>query len=386
MDQKNMMKNDNTISRELGWLLTILLFGLSLYSACANSAAFEDDEACLMCHKYIRMARITEDGVFRSYYVPPGTFAKTVHRNVPCRDCHDYIKQLPHRPVDEGVRCDRECHSKKNPATGKPFSHKAIYNLYAESVHARSKKATGLDADKPYCITCHTNPVYNPSEEAPPKEILDRCELCHEKRKFVKQWYFHTSRRVLDVKRSGKEIVEICTRCHANQDLIERHENAADAAGKPLGEKFPIAATSYSESFHGKVTRYGLIGAATCLDCHADNSQYYEGVHKILPSRNPESPVSEKNRVRTCQRCHTKADEKYAVVDPHPSFEEEYNPILHKGEVIYGTFGNIVVFCLVGLSMFETVGRRRDGAGWRLRLGSTWWRRSRRNRIRIIPK
>jgi hypothetical protein len=362
-----------------------LLLALLSVPCISLAAGFEDDEACLMCHKYIRMARITEEGVFRSYYVPPATFAKTVHRNVPCRDCHSYIKQLPHRKVEEGVQCDQECHSKKNPATGKPFSHKAIYDLYSQSVHARDKKAEGLDGDKPYCITCHTNPVYNPNEAEPPEEILNRCELCHEKREFVKQWYFHTSRRVLDVKRTGQEIVQICIRCHANEDLIERHKNAADEEGRPLGDKFTIAATSYQKSFHGKVTRYGLSGAATCLDCHADNSQYYKGVHKILPSRNPESPVSHDNKVKTCKRCHENADENYVSLDPHPSFEKEHNPILYQGEHIYSIVGNVIVAALIGLALFETFGRRRDGVAWRLRKGSTWWRQSKRKRNRVIP-
>ena len=89
-------------------LFALLLVCLFTDSAVAALATFEDDEACLMCHKYIRMARITDEGVFRSYYVPPETFSKTVHRNVPCRDCHSYIKQLPHRPVDVGVKCDKE--------------------------------------------------------------------------------------------------------------------------------------------------------------------------------------------------------------------------------------------------------------------------------------
>lgn len=344
---------------------------------------FEDDEACLMCHKYIRMARITEEGVFRSYYVPPDIFSTTVHRNVPCRDCHNYIKQLPHRKVEEGVRCDQACHSKKNPATGEQFSHKAIYNLYSDSVHAREKNADGLDKDKPYCITCHTNPVYNPNEKEPPKEILDRCQLCHEKRDFVKQWYFHTSRRVLDVKRTGQEIVKICIRCHANEDLIERHSKAAIEEGRQLGDKFNNAAVSYQNSLHGKVTKFGLIGAATCLDCHADNNQYYKGVHSILPSRDTRSPVNSKNRIETCKRCHKNADQNYQYVDPHPSFDKDSNPILYKAEKIYSVFGQIIVFSLIFFAILETIGRKRDGVAWKIRNGSTWWNKSKRKRDRV---
>lgn len=371
--------------------LQLLLMVLSIMSwpaVCEAmfGGAFEDDEACLMCHKYPRMGRVTQEGVFRSYHVAPEKFSKTVHRNVPCRDCHDYIKELPHRPVEVGVRCDQECHTKENPATGKPFSHKPIADLYQKSVHARPKKAAGLDVDKPYCITCHKNPLYNPHQTELPKKVIDRCELCHEKPEFVSQWYSHTSRRVLEVKRTGKEIVELCSRCHSKKKMLERHKKAAEDEGKQMGEKFLIAAESYKESFHGKVTEYGFEGAATCLDCHADQKNYYKGVHGISSSLNPVSPTHADNRVNTCSRCHTNADDNFKVVDPHPSFDEEYNPVLHEAESIYGIVGEVVVLALIGLSMFETVGRRRDGVGWRLRWGSTWWRRSRRKRDRIIRR
>ncbi len=368
------------------WLLFAVMLTLALTGLPAAQAAFEDDEACLMCHKYPRMGRVTQDGVFRSYSVPPEMFSNTVHRNVPCRDCHNYIKELPHRPVKTGVTCDQECHTKKNPATGKPFSHKPVYDLFQKSVHARGKIAEGLDANKPYCISCHTNPLYNPNQTEPPKKVVDRCELCHEKLDFVTQWYSHTSRRVLEVKRSGEEIVALCSRCHSNEKMLERHAAAAEEAGEPLGEKFLIAAKSYEESFHGKVTKYGLEGAATCLDCHADQENYYRGVHGILSSRDPESPTHKNNRVKACRQCHENADEKFLAVDPHPSFDAKYNPVLHKAEAIYGVVGNSVVVALIGLSLFETFGRRRDGVGWRIRWGSTWWRRSKRNRKRIIPR
>lgn len=51
---------------------------LSLLILASPVAAFEDDEGCLLCHKYPKMGRITEDGARRSYYVMP-TFSE-----IPC--------------------------------------------------------------------------------------------------------------------------------------------------------------------------------------------------------------------------------------------------------------------------------------------------------------
>ncbi len=374
------MKGTGTAFRRV---VAVLLVGIGL-GAAAGARAFEDDEGCLLCHKYPKMGRVTEDGARRSYYVMPHVFGKTVHRNVPCRDCHSYIKELPHREVKEGVRCDSRCHSIKNPATGKNFSHQPIYEVYRRSTHGRPKLATGLDADKPYCVTCHTNPIYNPDEDQPPRHITDRCVVCHEDRGFVEAWYNHTSRRIREVRRGSAEIVSLCSSCHGDEKLIQRHLEAARRDGRELGRKFEIAAESYQESFHGKVTRYGFTKAANCLDCHADQENYYLSVHEILPSRDPQAPTYPDNRHRICQRCHKYADESYAAIDPHPGDDKVHNPFRYYAEEVYNWIGNIVIVGLVGLALFETIGRWRDGVVWRLRHGSSWWRRSRRNRDRII--
>ena len=59
-----------------------IVLGLLLILFVETAIAFEDDEGCLICHKYPMMARVTDDGVLRSYYVMPHIFERTVHRNV----------------------------------------------------------------------------------------------------------------------------------------------------------------------------------------------------------------------------------------------------------------------------------------------------------------
>jgi len=335
-----------------------------------------------MCHKYPKMARITEDGARRSYYVIPEVFGNTVHRNVECGDCHDYIQQLPHREVSTGVTCDSECHSVDNPATGKPFSHKPIVELYKKSVHSRSKITTGNDQDKPYCITCHTNPIYNPKEVDVPQDVVTRCVICHEDPRFVESWYKHTGRRINEVRRSSNEVIALCSNCHGDKQQVTKHMQAAKEENRELGEKYPIAVESYNKSFHGKVTRYGHEEAANCLDCHADNKSYYLNAHNILPSRDPKASTSSENRLETCKRCHKFADQNYALIDPHPLHSEEHNPVMYWIEHIYSWVGNLILVGLCSLALFETIGRRRDGVGWQVRDGSSWRRKSRRGRDR----
>lgn len=368
----------------LGWMAGGSGLALLALLVATPAQAFEDREGCLLCHKYPRMARITEDGVLRSYYILPEVFSRTVHRNVPCRDCHTDINELPHKPSKAGVTCNTECHSIKNPATGKRFSHKIIYDAYRESIHGREKIATGASADKPYCVSCHTNPLYNPREDKPPENVLNRCVVCHEDRTFVTRWYNHTSRRIREVRRSPSEIVSLCSTCHADKKIIDRHLRMAESEGRKLGRKFAVAAASYQESFHGKMIRFGFDAAANCLDCHVDPDNYYLSVHELRPSRDPKSPVSKERRLETCQRCHTRADQNYAALDPHPTSLRDDNPFRYWAELIYNWIGNVVIVGLVGLSLFETVGRWRDGVVWRLKHGSSWWRKSKRGRDRVV--
>jgi hypothetical protein len=96
--------------------------------------------------------------------------------------------------------------------------------------------------------------------------------------------------------------------------------------------KYPIAAESYKESFHGKVVKYGNEKAANCLDCHASAVNYYMSVHELLPSRNPKSPVSAENRVKTCKKCHVMADK---TMQHRPASHQKKAVRSHYADLIY---------------------------------------------------
>ncbi|NOZ37631.1 MAG: hypothetical protein GXP11_06105, partial [Gammaproteobacteria bacterium] len=177
---------------------------------------------------------------------------------------------------------------------------------------------------------------------------------------------------------------QLCSNCHGDKRLVERHMKAAKAEGRKLGEKYPYAVESYNESFHGKVTRFGYKKAANCLDCHADYDNYYLSVHFIRPSRDPASPVSPERKLKTCQRCHIYADKNYAALDPHPTNYKADDPFRHYAEIVYGWVGDVVLFLLIGMALVETIGRRRDGVIWKIKKGSSWWRPSRRGRNRKV--
>ncbi len=110
-------KTYKTISLYVAVVSIILLVG--------SYAEAADKENCLMCHKYRFVGRIDEDGKKINYNVDENMYIKSVHRNVPCRDCHTYITKLPHDPVKEEVNCANECHIKP-PFADENFSHKKI--------------------------------------------------------------------------------------------------------------------------------------------------------------------------------------------------------------------------------------------------------------------
>ncbi len=87
-----------------------------------------------------------------------------------------------------------------------------------------------------------------------------------------------------------------CGRCHEDLDLTKKYEILID---------HPVEI--YENSVHGKATRGGSLGAATCNDCHSTEGT----AHKIYSPGHPESSINHFNIPNTCGKCHEAVEQEF---------------------------------------------------------------------------
>lgn len=331
--------------------LCILLFSVS-------QAGAVDKKNCLLCHKH-RVGRVDENGKRWNYNVDEAHYSGSVHRNVDCQDCHTYITKIPHDKVTQEVNCSSRCHIQP-PFSQETFSHKKIVGIYMGSAHGiRPGDSQKVKDAKPYCKYCHQNPLYQfPEAHIPSEKALRRCQNCHPQNG-VAQAFKHIAHRLRKkTSRSSQDIVKLCSNCH--QDV---------AAMKPLNvsSRALEAVATYNQSIHGKLVRLGSQKAANCVSCHASSS-----LHDIYKKDDTNATISKANIEKTCRQCHAKTNSWFIEIAVHPSPEHKDSPIIHLVSIfldlaIYGT-----VISMVGLMMFETFGRRREGVRLLLNAGTSW--------------
>lgn len=336
--------------------------------ASAGSTVYgADKENCLMCHKYRFLGRIDEDGKRKNYNVNENAYAMSLHKDVPCRDCHTSITKLPHDPVTEEVNCANECHIKP-PFAEENFSHKKIIEVYNQSVHGiKPNDPPELRAAKPYCKYCHLNPLFERVDEKTIsyEKTLQRCLNCHQE-KGVTEAYLHISHRLRHkTSRSPQAIVQLCNvRCHADVQLMKKFN---------ISKESLEAVETYEKSIHGKAVALGSNEAADCVSCHSTTA-----IHDIYKKDDPKSMVNKGNLIKTCNQCHEHVTEKFVKIDVHSTILPEEKPGLYYLNialrfVMYGTVG-----ALLSLMLLEIRGRKMDGIKWQLRRGTTWRGKSRR--------
>jgi cytochrome b subunit of formate dehydrogenase len=278
-----------------------------------------DNATCQTCHdgKKGKLEVPKADGEKRALHaVNTDKYGKSVHAKMECVACHKEIidNVTPHQKVAGAPKVDcAQCHldlweaaKKDNKTAEKPRLGIVAENVaaYKKSFHAKPNKdePTKLNA---ICSDCHNVHTF----DVPPRGTQERkewhltvpdiCGKCHEDH--LEDWTGSAHGREATEKKNVKTAV--CSDCHTTHDIIGSSTDKAKLSiTASCGDCHKDAYESYKASYHGQVNRLGYAYTAKCADCH--------GSHAIEPSKDPKSKMHEKNRLKTCQKCHSGKENK----------------------------------------------------------------------------
>jgi hypothetical protein len=332
--------------------------------------ATAQNESCMECHNDPDLIIENEAGQEVSLYVDSTKYASSIHAEFACVDCHTDIEEVPHEEDLAKVNCGlchedavvsfqksthskskedcpdfsstcSSCHGKhdilpsSNPGAmshpvniaktctachaneemveqcGLQRTHSAVE--YSQSVHGLAIMSENFDAA--VCTSCHGHHEIRPmnDREAPIywTNVPETCGQCHGE---VYEQYTESSHWTAAVR--GNKNAPVCTDCHGEHQIRASEDPASPVnplrvsavtcerchASELLAERYGVAServATYKDSYHGLAVKGGSVQAANCASCH--------GIHKILPSSNPESAVHPTNLNKTCGTCHRKA-------------------------------------------------------------------------------
>jgi hypothetical protein len=328
------------------------------------------DAECLECHGKADL--LAEDG--RPLFVPREELRQSRHVQVACSQCHSGVNVSRRRPcqtITQRVDCDschaevgqqfeasihgqllarndpnaptcKECHGRHevhgrlNPtspifATKIPIlcarchregeqaavryqgTEHDIVESYTQSIHGKGLLKSGLTVTAT-CTNCHTPhgalPHGDPASSVNRANVPQTCGSCHHGIQEVFEQSIHHT-----MEGQTEKDLPVCNDCHSAH-TIQR----ADVDGFKLdimqkcGRCHDEIASTYFETYHGKVSQLGYTKTAKCYDCH--------GAHDILPVSDPRSHLSRENVVQTCQKCHPGATRRFAGYLSHATHHD----------------------------------------------------------------
>ncbi len=299
----------------IAFLAAVLFIGVPFLSLAASN------DTCYNCHG--------QKG--SSGYVDRALFENSVHGSLSCMTCHAGISGYPHHRIPK-VSCG-SCHFLGKE--GAPSKQALEYQL---SVHGRVNAVGRFVV--PTCQTCHgyhyIYPSSDPRSSTNKQKIPQLCSMCHPKEFEVYSSSIH-GRELLDGQNIG---AATCFDCHLEHLTPS---TATDkwklALIKECGNCHAEQMKSYRKTYHGKVTELGYATMAKCSDCH--------GTHNILRIDNPDSTLSQKNILNTCQKCHPAATAGFTKFYAHA---EENNRA--KYPVLYYTYVFMTSLLIAVFSFF----------------------------------
>ena len=123
------------------------------------------------------------------------------------------------------------------------------------------------------CTHCHKDVKEIPHK--PAKKV--NCGVkCHVKEPSIDKDFSHKPISRTSPRWTNREIVDLCNRCHANEEMMK---------------KFMLDTTAnFKDTFHWRNVKYEMKNGAHCLSCHAFSPLGYTP-HGILKSSDPNSPI-----------------------------------------------------------------------------------------------
>ncbi len=327
--------------------------GIALWAFPAHAAPDDVDQeidTCMTCHADQSMTLELPDGSKPSLAVDAAAFRKSIHgAAVRCTDCHTGYAEIPH--PERKFKSGSDFHASFREACKR--CHFEEHSRSLDGIHFQL--ASRGETMAPTCTDCHgVHDVQKPNE--PRTRISDLCSGCHSD---VAEVYLKSVHGKALVAGKGTD-VPVCTDCHRSHDIADPRTESwliktPQLCGKchsdaPLMKKYGLSTSvvkTYLSDFHGMSA--GLSRAhksqatdaprvtALCIDCH--------GVHDIISTKDPNSPVLKANLVKTCRKCHPQASENFPG-----AWLSHYEPSWDKAPLVYAikVFYTILIPFMIG--------------------------------------
>ena len=418
------------------WLLLIISL---VFVPSSSSQGIEniDNDACIDCHETSKYDTAIE--VDLSHSIHEGLECLDCHQDkdfIPhdeasamqvgcdgCRSCHEDASdeyqahgRLEYEPCEDTPQC-KDCHgdhdilpsdiklSKTHPSNLPQTCgncHEDIdlvkqydilkdhpVEIYNNSVHGLANSNGNNEYDAATCNDCHStegtaHKIYSPIQNESSINhfnIPKTCGRCH---KEIAKEYNEGIHGMLVAR--GNAESPVCTHCHGEHGIMSPEDPRSPVSKMKLAESTctpchqsellndeygaPTGSLrNYVDSYHGLKSKSGDTHVANCASCH--------GVHRILPSNNPNSTIYPDNLQSTCGECHPGITSEIANVTIHGTVKDTRHPIAIIVEKIYIlliiiVIGFMVLHWLIDLirQIIKTMTRRPQVR--RMHLGEVW--------------
>jgi len=278
--------------------------------ACETVASTPD---CSVCHAaQVEQYQMSSHGTLHAEKDPDAPY---------CLDCHDnhytQSKNVPSSPTfarNVPVLC-ATCHRIGERAAVRIDSEVPIVESYLDSIHGTGLLESGLVVTAT-CTNCHSShgelPPTDPRSTVNPANVADTCGKCHHGIEETFKTSIHYTGEA-----TAEHKLPTCEDCHSSHQ-IGRHDlpGFRTRMMQKCGRCHESEASTFFDTFHGKVSRLGSEGAAQCSDCH--------GTHGILPVADPESTLSRSHVVETCGECHAGSHRRFAGYLTHATHHDQH--------------------------------------------------------------